>query len=139
MGGWGLPRTIGGRLTWALLAASALPLLALLVVLPPLVRAHELAALDARLAAEARLLAEAAAPVLVQQGPDALTSLVAHHTPSAEGRLAVLAPDGRVLADSGGDPVSPAPTSLSPDLRAALAGQVGFDQRAEGGRPPSLR
>ena len=92
--------------------------------------------LEARLTIAGRLLHdEARARLARNDGPEELSGFARRAARPTESRVALIAPDGRVLADS-----DAAPTDLGrlddprdhPEVRAALAGRVGRDQRASG-------
>jgi hypothetical protein len=92
--------------------------------------------LEARLTIAGRLLHdEARARLARNEGPEELSGFVRRAARPTESRVTLIAPDGRALADS-----DAAPTDLGrlddprerPEVRAALAGRVGRDQRASG-------
>ena len=69
MGVWRPPHSLGGRLTpLVTVGVVVLPLLVLTAVIPALARAHQLAALEARLADDARLVADYAATTMAREG-----------------------------------------------------------------------
>ena len=92
--------------------------------------------LEARLTIAGRLLHdEARARLARNDGPEELSGFARRAARPTESRVTLIASDGRVLADS-----DAAPTDLGrlddsrdrPEVRAALAGRVGRDQRASG-------
>jgi len=125
-----LPRSLGGRLTLALVAVVVVPMLALAALVPALVRAHQLAALEDRLAAEAQLAADYATTVLAElaeDGPASLDALAKRLGASADTRFTFVAPDGAVLGESHQDLAQVGSHADRREVRAALAGDRGVD------------
>jgi len=122
-----LPRSLGGRLTLLLVAVAVLPMLALAAAVPALVRAHQLAALEDRLAAEAALAADYAATLLAQRGPASLEDLAARLGARAETRFTFIAPNGVVLGESHQDLAQVGNHADRREVQAALAGGRGVD------------
>src|SRR2546421_12873284 len=100
MGVWRQPHSLGGRLPLVLVGVVVLPLLALPAVVPALARAHQLAALEDRLAGEAQLVADYAATTLAREGVAGLDGLAKRLGSRSETRITIIAPDGVVLGES---------------------------------------
>src|SRR5438874_13288382 len=100
MGIWRPPRSLGGRLTLVLVGVVVLPLLVLTAVIPALARAHQLAALEDRLAGEAQLVADYAATTVAREGIGGLDGLAKRLRTPSETRITIIAPDGVVLGES---------------------------------------
>src|SRR3954466_4712347 len=97
---WRPPHSLGGRLTLVLVGVVVLPLLVLTAVIPALARAHQLAALEDRLAGDAQLVADYAATTLAHEGVAALDALAKRLRTLSETRITIIAPDGAVLGES---------------------------------------
>jgi two-component system, OmpR family, phosphate regulon sensor histidine kinase PhoR len=111
-----------------LVGVVVLPLLVLTAVVPALARAHQLVALEDRLAAEARLVADDAATTLAREGPAGLDRLAKRLGSRSETRITIVAPDGVVLGESDLDLASVGNHADRREVRQALAGGRGVDQ-----------
>jgi two-component system, OmpR family, phosphate regulon sensor histidine kinase PhoR len=125
---WRPPRSLGGRLTLVLVGVVVLPLLVLTAIVPALARAHQLAALEDRLAAEAQLVADYAARTLARDGPAALDDLAKRLGAPSETRITIIAPDGTVLGESDLALALVGNHADRPEVRQALAGGRGVDR-----------
>jgi two-component system, OmpR family, phosphate regulon sensor histidine kinase PhoR len=109
---------------YAALVVGAMAVLGLVLVRTESARFRD--ALDERLVAEARLIAEAARPALrfgaTMETVDPLAERL-----STEGgvRVTIIAPDGRVLGDSHADPAQLENHTGRPEVADALAGGIG--------------
>jgi two-component system phosphate regulon sensor histidine kinase PhoR len=128
MGIWRPPRSLGGRLTLVLVGVVVLPLLVLTAVVPALARAHELAALEDRLAGDAQLVADYAATTLAREGVAGLDGLAKRLRTHSETRITIIAPDGVVLGESDLDLAQVGNHADRREVRQALAGGRGVDQ-----------
>ena len=128
-----------GRSLFARLIASHLLIaiggyLALGIVLDRILERSATHDLVARLASEAHTVDAAIGPT---NGGAPLERLVKSIGASSGARITVIRTDGVVLADSEHDPSTMENHSTRPEVRAALEGRVGTDQRVSGtlGRP----
>jgi two-component system, OmpR family, phosphate regulon sensor histidine kinase PhoR len=119
------------RLVISAAAAAGVVLLVVLFLATPSLHRRALEQSKATLLAEARLVARVVQQALAQgTAPGALDSLVDEAAREAQARVTIVAPDGRVLADS---------TASGPDLQALenLAGRPEV-QAAPGSRSPRI-
>ena len=128
-----LRRRIAFKLTLTLVGFTAIAGLAAALYLDHALRAFAVESLEARLATVGRALHDEARSLLRGgAGEPALQAFALRVARATGARVTVIAPDGRVVAESGS-----APGGLSamdnhrdrPEVRAALAGQVGRDLR----------
>lgn len=87
---------------------------------------------DARLAAEMMHLGRAMTPEvlrLMDGPPDTLEAFLRGESRQIEARITVIAPDGRVLADSDRDPSSMESHRYRPEISEALDGRIGRSER----------
>jgi two-component system phosphate regulon sensor histidine kinase PhoR len=118
-----VPRTLRGRLTLTYSAMTVILVVALGVAIVASVRQLYLSRMADELADEARLTASALTPVLSQRAdPAAIDPVVKRLGSGIEGRITVIAADGRVLGDSEASPESLPNQSSRPEVRAALRG-----------------
>ena len=124
------------RLTVGLLVATLLSTAALGFYVTRVIEAHSVADLETRLTAQARLLRDAVAPVADVAGPTStLQSLARAYGDRLGARVTVIGPDGTVLADSERDESGVRAMENHagrPEVRAALAGEVGRAARRSG-------
>jgi len=106
----------------------ALVLLSLAVWLPGRVRAARLADLQARLTAEARLIATDVAPYLGAADPEALNALARRASARVDAQVAFLGPDGAVRGASDVEAAA-AGSRYRPEVQQALAAGVGHSIR----------
>ncbi len=128
-----LRRRIAAKLALAVVVFVAVTLLVAGLALNRALEALAVEALEAQLATAGRLLVDDARALLVGgAGPDATGAFVRRVAGPSESRVTLIAPDGRVVADS---EVAPADLShvenhaARTEVRAALAGHVGHDLR----------
>lgn len=123
-------RSLRARLS---VAYAALTVVAVLVLGLALLRQEDgraRARLDQRLLSDARLVAEAALPDLRTAATVAAIDPLAKRLGAAsDARVTIIAPDGSVLGDSRYDPRALANHADRPEIRAALAGNVGMASR----------
>jgi two-component system phosphate regulon sensor histidine kinase PhoR len=123
-------RGAGGAL-WLRLAAAYVALIALAMATlgAVLARAEERrfrSALDERLLAEARLVAEAVTPLLRAGGTvEAVDPLAKRLGEESGAHITLIAPDGTVLGDSANDPRRLDNHAGRPEVQSALAGGAG--------------
>ena len=124
------------RLTLGLLIATLLGTGAMGLYVTRAIEAHGVAELEARLAAQARLLRDVfVSAVGVRTPTSSLQALARTYGQRLEARVTVIAADGTVLADSERDEAGVRVMENHagrPEVRAALAGAVGRDLRRSG-------
>ncbi len=122
-----------GRLQWRIAASYAaligLVLLALGLYLVDFLRAQQLAALEAQLGRQARLVADDVEVRLATQGAADLDPLAKRLGQAIGARLTLIAADGTVLGDSDGDPASMENHATRPEVVQALRDGSGESQR----------
>jgi two-component system phosphate regulon sensor histidine kinase PhoR len=125
--------SLRGRMVTTAVVASAVALAALLLLAAPALQRRALHQTAETLFAEARLMARVVEDALARgTGTEALDPLIDEASRDVGARVTVIAPDGRVLADSA---VSGAQLATlenhagRPEVREALAGGVGQAQR----------
>jgi two-component system phosphate regulon sensor histidine kinase PhoR len=125
--------SLRGRMAAVAMAASAAALLALLLLVGPWLRSQTVDSLHDVLLAEARLMARVVEEPLARgASPDELDPLVDAAAGELKARVTVIAPDGRVLADSSLS--GPALLQMEnhgtrPEVKEALASGVGMATR----------
>ncbi len=121
------------RIALAAVAASATALLAVVLLVGPALRRRALEQTRLTLLAEARLMARVVEqPLALGAPPSTLDALVDAAAPEARARVTIVAPDGRVWADSAlsGPALLAVENHLQrPEVQQALASGVGFSQR----------
>lgn len=127
-----MPQTLRGRLALTYSVLTVLLVVALGTAIVASVRKLYVERLSAQLTDEARLAASALAPT-IGTGTDStvIDPLVKHLGSGIDGRVTVIAADGRVLGDSAADPAALANQSSRPEVRAALAGIGGAVGRSQ--------
>jgi two-component system phosphate regulon sensor histidine kinase PhoR len=128
-----LRRRIALKLTLTLVGFTAIAGLAAALYLNHALEAFAVESLEARLAALERVLHDDARDLLRGPAPEAARQAFAQRAARATGaRVTLILPDGRVVAESDTRPGGPAGMENHagrPEVRAALAGQVGRDLR----------
>jgi two-component system phosphate regulon sensor histidine kinase PhoR len=125
--------SLRGRMVMTAVVASAVALVSLLLLAGPALQRRALHQTADTLAVEARLMARAVEDALARgTSPDALDPLVDEASREVEARVTVVAPDGRVLADSAVS--GPELAALEnhggrPEVKEALTGRPAQAQR----------
>ena len=125
--------SLRGRMVLTAVVAAAVALAALLLLAGPALQRRALHQTGETLSAEARLMARVVEDALARgTGTEALDPLIDEASRDVGARVTVIAPDGRVLADSavsGGELATLENHAGRPEVRGALAGGVGQAQR----------
>ena len=118
-----------GRIVVAAMAATATALVAVLLLAGPRLQRHALDHVRATLLAEARLMARVVEQPLADGRPsEQLDALIDSAAPDVRARVTIIAPDGRVLADSSLSGAALAAVENHrdrPEVREALAAGTG--------------
>jgi two-component system phosphate regulon sensor histidine kinase PhoR len=119
-------QTLRGRLAFTYAAVTVVLLVALGAAIVTSVRALYVERLTDELTREARLTGTAIAPTLgATTDASSLDPIVKQLGATVDGRITVIAADGRVLADSQGDPSSLPNLADRAEVRTALSGTGG--------------
>lgn len=120
------------RLLWLFFPANLLIILGALLLLAwygsATVRDLFFAQVHSGLEARAHLI-EGQVSALFQEAPEKLQEYCRQLGRQSATRITVIAPDGKVLADSNEDPARMDNHAVRPELRSALAGRIGVAQR----------
>jgi two-component system phosphate regulon sensor histidine kinase PhoR len=126
-------RGLGRRIALTAMAATVIALLAVFLLVGPRLRARALEEAERTLSAEAQLTAVVVeAPLARGEGPEALDPLVDATASKVHSRITLIAPDGRVLADSSvalADLARVENHGTRPEVKLALAAGQGVDTR----------
>jgi two-component system phosphate regulon sensor histidine kinase PhoR len=126
-------RSLRGRMVFTAMAASATALVAVLLLVTPNLRRSSLEQTERTLLAEARLMRRAVAPALAAGASSGeLDRLVDAASSEVHARVTLIAPDGRVLADSAssGAALSALDNHLGrPEVQDALRAGIGESRR----------
>jgi two-component system phosphate regulon sensor histidine kinase PhoR len=125
--------SLRGRMVMTAVAAAGVALAVVLLLAGPALESRAVEQSFATLLAEARLMARVVEDQLAKgTGPDALDPVVDDAARDVEARVTVIAPDGRVLADSvasGADLQAMENHAGRPEVQAALAGETARARR----------
>src|SRR5690606_12863152 len=119
--------SLGSRLTVAFVGVIVVAMVALAALVPALARAHQLAALENRLAAEAQIVAETASAPLAGGDRSSLDALAKRLGQHSRTRITIVLPDGTVVGESHQDLGQVGNHAGRPEIQQALAGERGVD------------
>ena len=125
--------SLRGRMVMTAAVAAGLALGVVLLLAGPAIERRAVAQAEATLLAEARLMARVVEDQLARgTSPDALDPAIDDAARDVQARVTIIAPDGRVLADSavsGPELLALENHGRRPEVQTALAGQTGVARR----------